>query len=190
MKRSCKEDPGVLAWSMRRCAMDNFRKIGIIDVEMAKGEIDRFEKGLEQRVGRMERIGPNDLVPLIRDKGYKLSALMKDVYEWHRCDYEKKLRKYDIGDKDVSRTRTDEQTLMWREISSIVYLRNVDLFDLIDSSQEIIDDCDVDLVEKLDELADRVEKVRHKTEYSPRRLAISETVFYCLATDFTDDDWH
>lgn len=61
------------------------------------------------------------------------------------------------------------------------------MFDLIDSSQEIIDDWDVDLVEKLDELADCVEKIRDKTDYSPRRLALSEAVFYCLATDFTDD---
>ena len=168
--------------------MDNFRTMDIIDVGMAKEEIDRFEKGLERRVGRMEMKGKDDLAPLIRDKGYKLSALMKGVYEWHRCDYETRLRKYDIVDKDVSRTRSDEQTLAWREISSIVYPRNVDLFDLIDNSQEIIDDCDVDLIERMDELAERVEKVLHKTEYSPHRLASSETVFYCLATDFGDDE--
>ena len=83
---------------------------------------------------------------------------------------------------------SEEQTLTWREISSIVYPRNVELFDLIDNSQEIIDDCDVDLIERMDELADRVEKVLHKTEYNPRQLASSETVFYCLATDFSDDE--
>ena len=168
--------------------MDNFRKMDIIDVEMAKEEIDRFVKGLERRVGRMEMKVTDDLAPLIRDKGYKLSALMNDVYEWHRCDYESRLRKYDIVDKDVSRTRSEEQTIAWREISSIVYPRNVELFDLIDNSQEIIDDCDVDLIERMNELADRVEKMPHKTEYSPRQLATSETVFYCLPTDFSDDE--
>ena len=69
-------------WSTRRCAMDNFRKMDIIDVGMAKDENNRFEKGLEQRVGRMEMKGKNDSVSLIRDKGYKLSVLIKDVYEW------------------------------------------------------------------------------------------------------------
>ena len=83
---------------------------------------------------------------------------------------------------------SEEQTLTWREISSIVYPRNVELFDLIDNSQEIIDDCDVDLIERMNELADRVEKMPHKTEYSPRQLATSETVFYCLPTDFSDDE--
>lgn len=66
--------------------MDNFRKMDIIDVEMAKEEIDRFVEDLERRVGRMEMKGTDDWALLIRDKGYKLSALMKDVYEWHRCD--------------------------------------------------------------------------------------------------------
>jgi hypothetical protein len=60
---------------------------------MAKEEIDRFEKGLKQRVGRMEIIGKDDSVPLIRDKGYNLSALTRDVYTWHRWDYENNLRK-------------------------------------------------------------------------------------------------
>ena len=68
-------------WSTRRCAMDNFRKMDIIDVGMAKEEIDRFENSLEQRVGRMEMKGENNSVSLIKDKGYKLSVLMKDVYE-------------------------------------------------------------------------------------------------------------
>ena len=63
--------------------MDNFRKMDIIDAGMAKEEIDRFEKGLEQRAGRMEMKGKNDSVSLIRDKGYKLSVLINDVYEWN-----------------------------------------------------------------------------------------------------------
>ena len=34
--------------------MESFREMDLIDVEMAKEEIDRFEKGLEQRVRQME----------------------------------------------------------------------------------------------------------------------------------------
>ena len=60
--------------------MENFREMDLIDAERAKEEIDRFEKGLEQRVRQMEN---DDSVPLPRDKGHEVSALMREVYMWH-----------------------------------------------------------------------------------------------------------
>lgn len=80
----------------------------IIDVEMVKEEIDCFVKGLEWCIGWMEMKVIDDLVLLIRDKGYKFFVLMKDVYEWYWCDYELRLRKYDIVDKDVLRIYSEE----------------------------------------------------------------------------------
>lgn len=137
----------------------------------------------------MENTGKADTVPLIRDKGHKLSGLMRDVYMRHRKDYEESLRRYDIVDKDESRTHNEEHTLAWGEISSIVHPRDGYLFGLIYKAQEITDDCRTHLVEKLDELIDRVEKIPdNKTDYGPSELALSEAVFYCLATDLIHED--
>ena len=118
MKRSCEEDRYTLNLSMRRCAIENFREMHLIDVEMAKEEIDRFEKGLEQRVRQMEN---DDSVLLIRNKGHEVSALMREVYMWYQRDNEEALRKCDIVDIGESRKYSEEHTLVCREISSIVH---------------------------------------------------------------------
>lgn len=169
--------------------MDKFRKIDLIDVEMAKEEIDRFEKGLERRIRRMQNTRKDDSVPLIRDKGHRLSVLMRDVYMWHRRDYEESLTRYDIVDKNESKTQSEDHTLAWREIISIVHPRDGYLFGLIYSAQEIVDDFHGNLVQKLDELIDLFEKMPHdQRDYGPSQLALSEAVFYCLATDLSDED--
>ena len=71
------------------------------------------------------KAGKDDSAPLIRDKGHEVSALMREVFRWHRKDYEEALRKYDIVDMDESRKYSEEQTLVWREISSIVHPETV-----------------------------------------------------------------
>ena len=71
-------------------------------------EIDRFEKGLERHIHRLKTTEKDDTVPLIRAKGQKLCVLMRDVYIWHRRDYEESLRRYDIVDNDESRTHSEE----------------------------------------------------------------------------------
>ena len=67
-------------------SMESFREMNLIDVEMAKEEINRFEKGLEQRVRQMENARKDDSAPLIRDKGHEVApeGLVQEIrYRGH-----------------------------------------------------------------------------------------------------------